>query len=130
MRWNRAFRWTWLGFMGLLAAASATRAADQWWDTSNASGLTPGSNLWDTSTAAWAMNSSPGTAVPVAWTNGNNAWFSAGASTATVNGVSANVVTIGSGANLFQSGTGPLALSGGISNNAGNTTQTILTPWR
>ena len=113
------------GWMAVLAItlagllAPGTQAADQWWDTSNASGLTPGIANWDTGTAAWAASASPGTASPVIWANGNNAWFTAnGHSTATVNNVTANLITMNAATYTytFLPGTGPLTVNGGITN--------------
>lgn len=94
-----------------------THAANQWWDTSNVNGLTAGSNPWDTSTLTWATNASPGTTMPVAWVNSNDAVFAV-ANTGFfigVGNVTANSITINSGSSgyVFTNAGGVLSLGAG-----------------
>ncbi len=111
--------------VSVILAAGSVHAANQWFDTGAAAGVQGGIANWDTGVAAWSMTSG-GTTVPVAWTNGNNAWFTAGNSTATVNGVSANILTFGNGTVALMPGTGPLTLTGPLTNASG--TVNLYTP--
>ncbi len=107
------------GFCLWLGAAGTALAADQWWDISNASGLTAGSNNWSTSVSSWAGSASPGTANPGVWTNGNNAFFAvSGTSTVVVDGVIANLLNFSAGTYYFLPGLGALTINGGLSNTA------------
>lgn len=106
--------------IGLLFAP-ALHAADQYFDTSSASGLTAGNTIWDAgTTSAWAANAAPGTTAPVAWINGNDAFFqTGGTSTVTLNGsVTAASITHSSGTTTLA-GTGVLALTNGVTLSGG-----------
>jgi hypothetical protein len=98
--------------------ATPASAANQYYDSSATDGLTPGNATWDAgTTAAWADSATPGTTSPVAWVNGNDAFFqTGGSSTVTLAGeVSA--------ASLQQvSGTTTLAGGGSLSLTSGNVT--------
>jgi autotransporter-associated beta strand protein len=100
------------------------QAAVQYWDVSNANNLTSGSSVWDTgTTAAWANSATPGTASPVVWVNGNDAFFqTAGANTVTLDSaVIANLVTQATnGTQTNISGTGTLTITSGSLTNSGN----------
>jgi hypothetical protein len=100
--------------VSVILAAGSVHAANQWFDTGAAAGVQGGIANWDTGVAAWSMTSA-GTTVPVAWTNGNNAFFTSGASTAVVNNVTAGWLVLGGGnPYFFQAGTGPLTLNNGL----------------
>ena len=98
-----------------ISSAPCLIAADQYFDSSSASGLTAGSATWDAgSTAAWASSSTPGTAAPGIWENGNDAFFqTGGTSTVTLSGsVAAASLTHASGSTTLIGG-GSLALTSG-----------------
>jgi autotransporter-associated beta strand protein len=96
---------------------SYAQAADKWWDTTNASGLTPGNGNWEDSNGSparrWAISASPGTANPVKWDNGDNAIFQAsGISLVSVTGaVTAGTIAI-TGTGYTISGTSGITLTG------------------
>jgi hypothetical protein len=100
--------------VSVILAAGSVHAANQWFDTGAAANVQGGIANWDTGVPAWSMTSA-GTTVPVAWTNGNNAFFTSGASTAVVNNVTAGWLVLGAGnPYYFQAGTGPLTLNNGL----------------
>jgi hypothetical protein len=107
-----------------LLSASLLHAADQYFDTSSANGLTAGNAMWDAGTThAWAANAAPGTTPPGGWVNGNDAFFqSGGTSTVTLSGpVTAASITHASGTTTLA-GTGSLTLTNGVTLSGGTLT--------
>ena len=102
----------------LALGSSATAQTTYYWDTTPGS-MTGGSSTWSTTASNWSL-STGGDASLSAWTAGNNAWFYNGTSgTVTldpVNAISANNVTVDTGANYTLSG-GTLLASGTFSVN-------------
>ena len=113
-----------LAVMGL----STAHAASAYYDTSNASGLTPGAATWDAGTTpAWATSATPGTADPGLWTNGNDAFFqTGGTNTVTISGtVIANSLTQTTNGTVTTISGGTLQLGLGGLANTGNSALTI-----
>ncbi|BCU77859.1 autotransporter-associated beta strand repeat-containing protein [Luteolibacter sp. LG18] len=103
----------------------AASAASQYFDTTNASGLTAGTATWDTGvTAAWANSAAPGTASPVVWIAGSDAFFqTGGTNTVTVSGtVDANSLTQTVNGTATTIGGGTLQIGAGGVANTGNQT--------
>ena len=112
-------------FAALVAAGLAmpsAKAAFQFYDVSNATGLTPGDATWNTgSISAWAASSAPGTTNPSVWVNGNDAFFKNGGS---------NIVTLGGDVtanSLTQDKTNTTLLTTITTINAGAGTKITLT---
>ena len=109
-------------FSVLLVAPSLLLGADQFWNpTTTKQGA--GSGVWATDAGAWA-NTSAGTNIPLPWVNGNSAFLTlnSGVNTGTVNGVTANRLNISQGTYVFNPGTGPLTISGSLTNTGGTVT--------
>jgi len=110
----------WAVFCG--SFVPGTWAATQYWDTGIANGIqgTTTNVGWSTSSNAWSSIST-GTTTPGTWTNGNDAVFNTGASSApiatvTVFSVSANSLTFGPTVNgrvVFMPGSGALTNGAG-----------------
>lgn len=114
-----------LGLALLFSAAglSGVFGANQYFDPSVASGLNPGTAVWDAGvTDAWANTATPGTTAPGKWTDGNDAFFqTGGANVVTLSGsITARSLTQVSGTTTLA-GSGTLAIVGGtVSVNAGS----------
>jgi len=116
----RTFLVAWAAFCS--SAGPGTWAATQYWDTGIAGGIQGTSTNvgWSTSSNAWS-SISLGTTTPGTWTNGNDAVFNTGASSApiatvTVFSVSANSLTFGPTVNgrvVFMPGSGALTNGAG-----------------
>lgn len=109
-------------------ASQSAQAALQYFDTTNASGLTAGTATWDAgTTSTWATSASPGTAAPTTWTNGNDAFFqTAGVNTVTISGtVIANSVTQTTNSTATTIGSGTLQIGSAGLTNSGNSAFTI-----
>jgi len=102
--------------LAIISCGEHAFAANLYWDTSSASGITPGSGTWDAGTTSmWATSSNPGTTAPGLWTDGNGAIFNAGTgtNTVTISGVVAPSALSNTGITTISSGT-LSSLSGGI----------------
>ena len=111
----------------LLVAPSLLLGADQYWNpTTTKQGA--GSGVWATDAGAWA-NTSAGTTNPIPWVNGNSAQFilNYGVNTATVNNVSASLLLFNRGTYVFEPGTGPLTLTGAVTNSGETVSVTFKT---
>lgn len=110
--------------LAIALLGSASGAPQYWNPTTTAKGA--GSNDWSTTVGAWAPTTA-GTTTPEPWVNGNDAWFNlnSGVNHATVNGVSAGLLYFQDGTFTFWPGTGPLTLTGPMTN--ANTTLTFNT---
>ena len=103
--------------LALLLMTCLTATADnQYWNPTTVA-KAAGSNDWDAAVGAWAPTSA-GTTTPAPWVNGNDAWFNlnTGVNHATVNGVSAGLLYFQDGTFTFWPGTGPLTLTGPMTN--------------
>jgi fibronectin-binding autotransporter adhesin len=117
--------------MTLLLAPKAG-AATQWWDSSNANGLTPGNGNWSTSgngnNLNFANSATPGTVNPVNWVNGNDAIFEASGTSAVT--VANGTVTVNSilfnGTGYIIGGTTLTLVGANITTNADATISAIL----
>ena len=111
----------------LTLAVSALHADTQYWNPNADSPRTAGGGVWDESVAAWA-GAAAGTNTPQPWVNGNDANFHMNNNVAnnaiTVNDVAAGALFFQNSAFIFNPGSGPLLLSGPVTNNA-NTLQTF-----
>ncbi len=89
---------------------SLVHAAPLYYDASNTSGLTAGSANWNTSGGlAWQTSTTPGTAAPIAWTNGETATFQ----TSSTNTVTVSGTVIAEGIAQTNSGGTGTTISGG-----------------
>jgi len=90
---------------GLLALTTPKAQAILYYDTNPAGGLQPGPGTWSTAAPFWST--APGGTLLVPWTNGQDAYFSAGGtSTATVPGpVQANALLVNGGSTANLTGT-------------------------
>src|SRR5688572_22065186 len=85
-----------ISLLALVLLATTGRAANLYFDTTNASGLTPGTATWDVgATPVWATTNNPGVTAPGLWSNGNDAFFqTAGGNTVTISGsIQTNTLT-------------------------------------
>ena len=121
IRQTRVMRAAGLVLALMLFGGSAALATNQWWDASGAAGLLAGNGVWTNGGGAfWATNVN-GNGGPFVWVSGNDANFTTGNSTVTVDGATANSLTVSSTANnVLVPGAGKLTLGAGGLTCGGN----------